>query len=532
MVTVRNVLGCVVAASLLLSSMVVSASGKDPEDTLVMANFRDLRDLNPHLYGGELFAQNLLFEGLIFLNEEGEPEPWLAESWEVSPDGKVYTFKLREDVTFSDGVRFDAHAAKKNFDAVLDNGARHGWLESVRMMIDIEETGKQSVRVKDDFTLEIEFSAPYYPFIIELGVTRPFRMLSPACFKDGTTKNGVACLSGTGSYVLEMNRVDEYSEFVRNPNYWGESPSIGKIVAKVIPDNQARLMALDNGGIDLLYGLQLISPQAFKQFSEKKGFAGALSGPVSTRMLVLNTTSENLRDVRVRRALQHLTSKELISERIMLGLEAPALTLFSRSIPYADIDLEPYQYDQSAAEKLLDEAGWVKSGQVRSKDGKPLEITLTYDTNKVMERTIAQFLQSEWSKAGVKLNLVGEEEQAHRDRLMAGNFDISFNISWGTPYDPQSFLSGMLKPVYGDYAAQQGLEEKQRIDETILKAVAAVDEDERQAHYTYILETLHREAVYLPLTYERNRAIFNSRVGNVGFNPSQFEIPLQFMTLQ
>ena len=116
--------------------------------------------------------------------------------------------------------------------------------------------------------------------------------------------------------------------------------------------------------------------------------------------------------------------------------------------------------------------------------------------------------------------------------MKSGEFDITFNISWGSPYDPQSFLAGMRMPVYGDYAAQQGLEQKEEIDETILKALTSTDEEKRQEYYTYVLTTLHEEAVYIPLTYERNRAVYNERVKNVTFNPSQFEVPMEKMTLE
>ncbi len=528
MIKLRLIINTILVVAV-MSTTVVAATTKDE---LVFANFRDLRDLNPHLYGGELFAQNLLFEGLIYLNQEGTPSPWLAKSWTVSEDGTLYTFKLRDDVEFSDGSKFNAYVVKQNFDALLDNGKRHGWLESIRMMLEVAKRGRDPIRVKDDYTVEIELTNSYFPFLIELGVTRPFRMLSPKCFKDGTTKDGTSCWVGTGSYKLNKHVVDEYSEFIRNDLYYGTKPAIKKILAKVIPDNQARLLALDNGEIDMIYGTNQISAKAFKRFVGKEGFAGILSSPVSTRMMILNTASKNLGDIRVRQALQHLTNRQIISDKIMLGIEAPANTLFARNVPYADIDLPPYSYDTAAAAELLDAAGWKMDGEIRKKDGEPLEVTLSYDSNKVIEGTIAQYLQSVWSKAGIIINLVAEEEQAHRDRLKGGDFDLSFNISWGTPYDPHSFLAGMRNPVYGDYAAQQGLKVKPQLDATILKALEAVDEKERQSYFTWIFETLHREAVYLPLTYERNRAIFSDKVKNVGFNPSQFEIPMERMSLR
>ncbi len=85
----------------------------------------------------------------------------------------------------------------------------------------------------------------------------------------------------------------------------------------------------------------------------------------------------------------------------------------------------------------------------------------------VTEKAIAEYLQSEYQKLGVSLNIHGEEEQSYRDSMKAGNFDMVFNICWGTPYDPQSSLAAMRAPVYGDFAAQQGLEDKADIDDAI-----------------------------------------------------------------
>jgi nickel transport system substrate-binding protein len=269
------------------------------------------------------------------------------------------------------------------------------------------------------------------------------------------------------------------------------------------------------------------------KFSEMDGFVSEMSEPVSTRMMLFNTTDEIVGDVRVRQAISHATNKETISLGLFSGIESPADTLLAPSVPYADINLSPYDFNLETAAALLDEAGWKKvdGTPYRMKDGKELDITLNYNSNNVTDKSISEFMQGELKKIGIKLSIVGEEEQANRDRMKSGDFQFSFNISWGTPYDPQSFLAGMRKPVYGDYFAQLGLENKEELDTHILSALKSTDEESRQAHYKYVLETLHKEAVYLPLTYERNRAIFNDKVGNVTFNPSKFEVPMEKMTV-
>lgn len=532
----KKLLSILLIGSMLLTGCSTSGGGSSSAETskLVYANFRDLRDLNPHLYNGELFAQNLIFESLVKITEDGDFEPWLAESWEISEDGKEYVFKLREDVTFSDGEKFNAEAAKANFDAILDNADRHTWLESVRLMQEVDNSGGKSVEVTGEYELTLRLSEAYYPFLVELGVTRPFRFISPKCFIDGTTKNGVSDIVGTGSYVLSENHVDEYSIFKVNEDYWGEKPEIKEIEVKVIPDNQTRVMALKNGEVDLIYGTNMIDAETYKEFEALDGFKTSISDPISTRMMIINTTDEILGDVKVRKAIQHATDRKTISESIFSGIESPADTVLAKTVPYADIDLKAYDYNLDTAKKLLDEAGWkeVKGKTYRQKDGKELSIVLNYCSDSVTEKTIAEFYQSELAKVGIKLEISGEEEQAYRDRMKAGDFDITFNISWGSPYDPQSFLAGMRMPVYGDYAAQQGLKEKAQIDETILKALTSTDEEKRQEYYTYVLTTLHEEAVYIPLTYERNRAVYNEKVKNVTFNASQFEVPMEKMKIE
>ena len=141
---------------------------------------------------------------------------------------------------------------------ILDNADRHTWLESVRLMQEVDNSGGKSVEVAGEYELTLRLSEAYYPFLVELGVTRPFRFISPKCFIDGTTKNGVSDIVGTGSYVLSENHVDEYSIFKVNEDYWGEKPEIKEIEVKVIPDNQTRVMALKNGEVDLIYGTNMI----------------------------------------------------------------------------------------------------------------------------------------------------------------------------------------------------------------------------------------------------------------------------------
>ena len=499
------------------SAAASEAGASEGKEELVFVNYRDIRDLNPHLYAGEMYAQEMLYETLVNITADGY-EGCLAESWDISDDGKTYTFHIRDGVKFSDGEVCDANAIKANFDAIIENKDRHTWLEMMNLLV--------GVSAPDDKTFVIELSEPYYPLLTELGVTRPFAMISPKAMKDGSTKDGVEAYIGTGPYVLDEFVTDEYAVFKANPNYWGEQPAIKTITVKVIPDNQTRILALEKGEIDMIFGKNMIDADAINQYTGNDKFTVSLSDPTSTRQIVLNTTRDVLADKEVRQALQHATNKQAISDGIFYGLEQPADTLFAKTVPYCDIDLEPYAYDVELAQSMLDEAGWVVGAdKIREKDGQKLNIDLLYNSDSVTEKAIAEYLQSEYQKIGISLNIHGEEEQSYRDNMKAGNFDMVFNICWGTPYDPQSSLAAMRAPVYGDYAAQLGLEDKADIDQAITDILVSTDETKRQELYTFVLTRLHEDAVYIPLTYECNKAIYRSDLQGFHFTQTQYEVP-------
>nr|WP_317438628.1 nickel ABC transporter substrate-binding protein [uncultured Enterocloster sp.] len=501
------------------SEPAAAVNGSDQE--LVFVNYRDIRDLNPHLYAGEMYAQSILYDTLVSITEDGY-EGCLAESWTISEDGKIYTFKIRDGVTFSDGTVCDANAILANFNAIIENKDRHTWLEMMNLLV--------GVSAPDDHTFVIELSEAYYPMLTELGCIRPFAMISPNCMIDGSTKDGVSGYIGTGPYVLTDFETDQYAVFERNENYWGEKPEIERITVKVIPDNQTRIMALESGEIDLIFGKNMLDADAISQYVDSDKFEVALSDPTSTRHIVLNTTNEILSDTVVRQALQHATNRTAISEGIFYGLEQPADTLYAATVPYCDVELTPYEYSTETASSMLDEAGWIMgSSGIREKGGKKLELDLLYNSDSVTEKTISEYLQSEYLKLGISLNIHGEEEQSYRDNMKAGNFDMVFNICWGMPYDPQSSLAAMRAPVYGDFAAQQGLADKKEIDQAITDILTTTDEEERQELYRFVLTRLHEDAVYIPLTFECNKALYTKNLQGVHFGTDQYDVPFSDM---
>lgn len=500
-----------------------SSTEDGTRDEIVYASTKDIRDINPHLYSGEMAAQNMVFESLVVNTDEGV-KPALAESWEISEDGLEYTFHLRQDVTFTDGEPFNAEAVKLNMDAVLDNSERHAWLDMVNEI-------KENV-VVDEYTYKLVLKHPYYPALTELGLTRPFRFISPKSFIDGKTKDGVSSYAGTGPWVLTEHKEGQYAVFTANENYWGEKPKVSTVKWKVMPDPQTILLALQKGEVDLIFGADgdMIDIDSFKALEEQGKYTTDISQPIASRAILLNSNKPITGDVKVREAFQYAIDKKSIADEILNGSESVADTLLSPTVPYSDLNLEVKTFNPDQASKFLDEAGWTLGNDgYRYKDGNKLELSIYYNSNNAQEKTISEFIQSDLKNVGVDLKIIGEEKQAFLDRQKSGDFDLMYSLSWGTPYDPQSYLSSWRIPAHGDYQAQIGLDKKEWLDDTITAVMIESNEEERQKMYSEILSYIHEEGVYIPLTYSRTKAVYVPELKGVTFNVSQYEIPFEKM---
>ncbi len=512
-----------IAALLLAGAMVFSAfSGvssalaQEPRKDLTFAFFRDVESLSPHTTAGEMWFQEMVFEGLVAIENEGI-KPALAESWTISPDGKVYTFKIRQGVKFTDGTPLTAHVVKENFDNIIKDKNSLKWLESVVLT--------KEYKALDDYTFELTLASPYYPLLAELGMARPFGMGSPKTFVKGEPRKVTAAV-GTGPYVMGEHKQDEYLNMYVNKDYWGKKPSIEKITMRVIPESQTRILALENGEIDMVYGANVVDATTIQMYKNSDKIKYAVSEPSLTKHMVINSHLPGLNDLAVRQAINYAVNREAISQGIYYGLEKPAGTLYSESTPYCDIDLTPYTYDLKKAEKLLDDAGWKKgSDGVRAKDGVRLAFSVIYDNNTVTDKPTLEFIQSEFKSLGIDLKLEGYERSTYFDKQKAGEFQIIMGIPWGKPYDPHASLASFRAPSYGDYQGLSGLANSKEIFDGITEMLVEVDEAKRQAEIKDILTKIHDSAVHVPLVFGNNKTIYTGQLKTVTFAPSVYTFP-------
>ncbi|UPG65663.1 nickel ABC transporter substrate-binding protein [Metabacillus endolithicus] len=508
---------------------VVSSEEKSEKNMLTFAWPRDIGEMNPHVYNpSQLFAQSMVYEPLVSYQEGGELKPHLAESWEISEDGKEYTFHLREGVKFSDGTSFNAEVVKKNFDTVLNHLDMHSWLGFLSKI--------NSTEVVDEYTFKLTLTEAYYPTIQELAVVRPVRFLGEAGFpEDGDTSKGVVEPVGTGPWVLEDYKVDEYAVFKRNEEYWGELPKEEKITVKVIPDAETRVLAFEKGEIDLLYGEGTISLDAFKQLESTENYESSISEPVATRQLVINSKKEQLSDEKVRQALHYAFNKEALVEGVTSGYEEKADYILPTNLPYTkDNGATVIDYDVEKAKSLLDEAGWTLSeGEtVREKDGQPLEFELMYDSAEQIQKTMAEVIQSEWAAIGVKLNIVGVELTEQVQRFKDNEFDVNFFSNYGTPYDPHTFLNIVASEGFGFNEAISAYPNKAEILKQIAEVPQTTDEAQRQQLYTSILTSIQEQGALIPISYIKKTAIYQKDVTNFTFPANRDEHPFTNISMK
>ncbi|MDQ0902730.1 MULTISPECIES: nickel ABC transporter substrate-binding protein [unclassified Paenibacillus] len=491
------------------------------DKTITVSLPRDIGPMNPHVYNpSQLIAQSMIYEPLVSYKEGGKLEPHLAESWIISQDGKEYTFKLRQNVKFSDGTVFNAAIVKKNFDAVMKNFKNHSWLGFINVLDKTETV--------DEYTFKLTLKQAYYPTIQELAVVRPVRFLGEAGFPDdGDTSKSVKNSVGTGPWMLTSYKKDEYAEFTRNPNYWGEKPKVNKMVIKIIPDGETSVLAFEKKELDLIYGEGVISLDAFKQLKASGKYETSLSEPIATREVVMNTTKDILADLRVRLALHHGFNKQAMVDGITAGLEEKADNILSKNLPYTNVDVKPLEYNVDKAKAYLEEAGWkLPAGKtVREKDGKPLELELLYEKSDQVQKPMAETLQAEWGAIGVKLNITSLELTAQIKRLRAADFDLYFWSNYGAPYDPHSFINVVATKGFGISESLSSLPMKKELDQQVNDTVLSTDENKRQQLYSSILKTLHEQASFLPISYIKKTAVYQKDVKGFVFPANRDDNP-------
>ena len=475
-------------------------------------------------YGLAYYLANF-YETLVNY-EAGQIVPGLAESWSVSENGLIYTFNLREGVKFSDGTDFNAAVVKKNL-AMLPNllGEYKGSFEMISILF-------KEARIIDEHVIAVHLTSPYYGTLQDFAKPMPLGMMSPNAFnEDGTLSDKLLTHSmGTGPYMSAGQSAENIYTFGRNPYYGREKPEIDRFNVKVIPDNDAKTLALRNGEIDLIFGSSNISYGGFKEFSEDSRFRAKTSDEnVATRFLGFNAAKEPFNERQGRLAVSHAIDKEGIAANLFYGLETKADNLLSRSLPYCDLALEPYQYNVEKAKQLLETTGWIDTDGdgIREKAGRKLSGEILYISGRAVNHDLVLTIAVSLKEIGMEIRVTSLDAMAWYVEVQGGNYTIAHSKTYGIPSDPYITVSNMSSEPLIENSIAQGFAHVKDGNSIIKGLISLVDEKEIQEQYDFILKEIHQNVSFVPISYIKELVVFNAdKIADYRFNgqPSNVDI--------
>ncbi|AFQ42586.1 ABC transporter substrate-binding protein [Desulfosporosinus meridiei] len=489
---------------LILSGCSKNAATNDQEGTkakdVVVAIYRDgaMEDLDAATYNGPHFLYKMIYEGFVEDGGEGQILPQLATGWDISPDGKTYTFKLREGVKFSDGTDFNAEAVIFNLKRWVNN-KRHSTLRSFNV---------ESMEAVDPKTVKIVFKDGAYPILTELTYPRPVRFLSPSSITEvpGEVMGKFNKPVGTGPWMLESYAKDQEFTLVPNPYYWGEKPKVNKITFKVITDGQARVLALQSGEVDILGGdlIGKIPMESLLELKNSGKFATYTQGTMCSHFIAFNQKIEALQDKNVRLAMNYAINKQSIAADLFDGIGLEAKGLYQEGVPYTTGENNyGFSNDKEKAKELLDAAGYkdTNGDGIRDKDGKNLEFNFVLSTAEFPEwKPLAEFVQSEFTAVGIKVNLNTLDKNGYEDATMNTKaFDLALMRTASDSWMPHGSLLELFSILPTSNAAKAWYD--QGFYNNIIKTLNTLDETERQKNYDGVFKFISEEALTIPIYY-------------------------------
>ena len=478
--------------------------------------------LNPQLNGQDktkLLLRNA-YESLLARSADGGYIPWLATEYKISDDGKTYTFKLRDDVSFTDGQKLDAQAVITNFTKLKD--AAYSGSVSAGPVSRIVEA-----KALDDHIVSFTLNQVYAPF---LDYATSLEILSPAAFNSTQLKSGGPEIAGTGPFILKRYAKGQDIQFVKNPAYnWAPKTSahngpayLDEVTYRFLSESSVRTGALTSGQVDVIEGIAGNDASLFKGNSDFSYQTALNTGtPYS---LFLNVTWGPTQDLKVRKALISAIDVDAVLKAVYRGERTRAWGITSPIDPqFYDKSIEAaYKPDPKAANALLDEAGWTArdADGFRTKDGKRLTIEVIQAQATVRDQrdVLLQALQAQARQnAGIDLKIVFVDAGTYTDRRKTGQFGSIANSN--TPTDAIDIEYHYLPLDKGgsiNYSRAFAPELSQWLNE----AASTLDQKKRFDLYSKLQRFAILDQAYaLPLYEPEDQVAAASYVKGISFQP-------------
>jgi peptide/nickel transport system substrate-binding protein len=446
--------------------------------------------------------------------------PGLAESWDISADGLTYSFKLRQDVKFHNGEPFNAAAVKATFDREADPA--NNTLETL-------PRGFERVDIVDDYNVNIVFSAPYAPFLILLAA-HSWITLPPQYAKENP--EGMSLTPpGTGPFIVKEYVASSHVALERNPDYnWAPSyygrqgpANLEKIDWRIIEESGTRASTLESGETNLI---EEIVPAQYEALLANPELQVILQDAIGCpRTVHLNCTKFPTDDPLVRQAMNYAVDKRVITDVIFKKTVEPAFGPLEKLTPGYNPEVESYYaFDPDKANELLDQAGWAKDGDVRTKDGQELKSLFIVVAKDNFDEA-AQVIQSQFKDVGISLELTSEAEPTVFNTYNRGDQNLADIFWWGA--DPESLYS-----LYHSSQIEKGFNwchyTNADVDALLEQGYIESDNDKRMELYKQAQILIMNDAPLIPVWGKRATLAGKKSISGITWSPSVY--PLYYNT--
>jgi peptide/nickel transport system substrate-binding protein len=460
--------------------------------TLQAARLGDVANLDGHYWSpnGGLHVW-MAYDTLARYDQSLKPQPQLAESWDVSPDGKQITVKLRQGVTYHSGREFTSDDVVWNLQRALNPKITVGILGGF--------FGQDpTFTAQDKYTVLLQTSQPW-PTVFDM--FHVVNMLD----KDNTdvASNTQTKAVGTGPFVFQEWKQGESMRFTKNPNYWQSGkPYLDEIVVNVRKDAQSMVADLEGGVLHLVYEPTL---QDYTRLKSDASYAAQLLLPAAGMYQIQpNVTFKPLDDKRVRQALNYAIDRKRIADTVLLGLVGPEdLPWPSASPAYEEAKNNVYAQDLDKAKSLLTQAGVSN-----------LTLDFAYAPTVPEYGTIAQIYQGDLAKIGVTMNIQMMDIAALFDSIHNQKYNgvYTLNDSWAA-MEPVSMLAAgaSLNPRINN----AGFKDDQ-YTQLVDSAKSEPDASKRKQIYSQINDYVLDQSFGLPVAPSTDRIVSKANVHDIG----------------
>ena len=468
-----------------------SQNSSSAKNSITISLHQDPPKLDPML--STAFVDRIVFQSLydklVDLDSKGNIIPMLAEKWEISPDGKTYTFHLKKGVKFHDGTEFNAEAVKFNLDRDRQkNSNRKGELSAVA-----------EVKVVDPLTVQIVLSKPYAPLLSQL-TDRAGMMVSPAAVKkdgDKFQNNPV----GTGPYKFQERKKGNQLVLVKNPDYWKKGyPKTEKLIFKIMTDSNVALVNLKSGQVDMTNRFPL--NEVSKYASDSKIGIVDQPGP-GFKGVMFNLKDPAFQDKRVRQAINKVIDREAIVKVALFGVGTPGRSALSPTSWAYDAESDkPQAVDVEGAKKLLAAAG--------KENG--FSFTILTDSDPVSQQA-CQLIQKQLKAINIDMKIQKQDFGTLLDRTQKGDFQMAY-MGWSGRTDPDgNFYSWVYSEGTDNFMKYSDPE----MDQLLEEGRSLTDQGARKEVYKKVMQKLNEDVPYIYLYHENN--VFGLSKAVKGFTP-------------